>query len=62
MKSEIQWVIVGKYGVYYKSNCPTRKDAIEDHCTQTGKSWEDCLRLRGDRAVKVRIEAVRKGK
>ncbi len=50
---QIRWAIAGSFGLY-TGQCFTRKDAIEDHCEEKGKSWEICKR-HGDRAVKVII-------
>lgn len=47
------WAICGVYGLY-TGWWFTRKNAIHQHCEETGKTWKEC-RKRGDRAVKVEI-------
>jgi hypothetical protein len=59
MKPEIQWVIVDKHGnPYWETNHLWRKWAVYSHVIHMKMSWKSC-RKRGDRAVKVRIEAVK---
>lgn len=54
MKPEIHWFIIGRCGLYYRSNCATRRDAINDHCRKLGIDWKAC-RKNGDRAIKLAI-------
>lgn len=53
----VMWAITGKYGLYYGSNFPTRREAIDDHCGCVGVTWAQCRRD-GDRAIKVRITPI----
>jgi len=50
------WAITGIFGLY-TGTWLCRKDAIQQHCKDTGKNWKYC-REKGDRAVKVRMSAV----
>lgn len=52
-KVAIRWVIVGVHGLY-TGQWHTRREAIWNHCKDTGKGWIEC-RINGDRAIKARI-------
>lgn len=45
------WVIVGVYGLY-SGSWGLRREAIEVHCKELGKTWRQCRR-KGDRVVKA---------
>lgn len=58
-KSEIRWVIYGTHG-FYTGTSHTRKEAIKEHISALGVSWDYCKR-RGDKAVKCIVIPVPKG-
>jgi hypothetical protein len=51
VKTETRWVIVYKQGLY-TGQWLTRKDAIEEHTRDKGKTWAECRKF-GDRAVRA---------
>lgn len=51
-------ILSGRTGLYYGSFHATRKEAIEDHCRATGRSWEYCKAARLDIAIKTVIFSV----
>lgn len=50
---EFGWAIQGEFGLY-TGWWLTRKEAIQTHTGDVGKSWKEC-RKKGDRVVKILI-------
>jgi len=36
------WAVTGTCGAYYRSLMPTRQEAIDAHCSDTGVDWDIC--------------------
>lgn len=54
MKKKVKrWVIVGVHGLY-TGQWIKRKEAIEQHCEDLGKTWDYCKK-KGDKAIKAEI-------
>ena len=47
------WVIIGVHGLYVGWHY-TRKDMINQHCSDLGRTWKQC-RAKGDRCIKVTL-------
>ena len=52
-RSAVRWAIVGVHGLY-AGQWPRRRDAIQTHPRDLGKTWDEC-RNKGDSAIKVTI-------
>jgi len=54
---QVGWAIKGTYGIYVGWRL-TRKEMIENHIKDTGRTWDYCRR-KGDRAIKIIIKEFR---
>lgn len=53
------WSVTGRYGVYYSSFQPTRKEAIDEHCRKLGVTWAYCRKVRKDDVIRAAIFSVK---